>query len=325
MAEGEVTDVEIEAAVNLAEHCETLAAVGKAVNEALDLDWSDAKWRGKWKHNPRETEMVRKQLGKARHRIEQTIRLTGNQRGAVASDFHAPYHDYLAVLLLCKVLAWWQPDLFVIDGDGLDFYALSAYDKNPERAYGLQAEIDAFHTDVLAPIVAALPSKGTRIFTPGNHEDRLRRFLWRNPDLYGVRSLQLPSLLELDRFGFKYAEQAIYVDDILEITHGEKVSKWSAYASKAESEARRYSITTITGHVHKAGHFGTTVPGTQRQYVSGYSNPCMCRLNPEYMRNPDWVQGFTLFDVRDGNLAVEQVIINPNYTCMAGGKWFGVE
>lgn len=192
-----ITDAEaLAVAVTLAEHCQTLAATGKAVNDALDVDWSEAKWRGLWKHNPREAEMVRKRLNTARHRIEQTIRITGDTRGAVASDFHAPYHDYLAVLLLCKVLAWWNPDLFVIDGDALDFYPVSTYDKNPERAFGLQTEIDEFHTDILAPITAAIP-KARKIFMPGNHEARLRKFLWRNPDLYGVRSLQLPSLLGL--------------------------------------------------------------------------------------------------------------------------------
>jgi hypothetical protein len=37
------------------------------------------------------------------------------------------------------------------------------------------------------------------------------------------------------------------------------------------------------------------------------------RLDPEYMTDPDWVQGVTLFVVRDGAVQIEPVIFTPDY------------
>lgn len=318
---------ELEKAIEIAGEYSTLEELGRAVNEELGLTWSSGTWRGVWKRCPREREIIRKvQRESVRSGSAHTITVIGDCRGAMLSDIHVPFHDYLSILLACAVLRWWKPDVCILGGDILDFYQLSSYDKNPERGFGIQDEIDTFHTDVLAPLSGVLSSRVRKIYFPGNHEDRLRKYMWRNPDLFDVRSLQLSSLLELDRYGWEYVESRVRFGNLLEVSHGVRVGKWSGAAARAEAEQRRYSITTITGHVHKAGHFGTNVPDPHgRRYISGYSNPCLCSLAPEYMTDPDWVNGITLFEIKNNKLDVHQVIFHPDHTCSVGGRWFRVE
>ena len=126
--------------------------VTRRVNELLDLSYTDAKWRGLLKDNPSEHERIKKALGTAKDETPDTIHIDGNIIGAVVNDVHVPYHDKVAISLACKVLAWWKPEVLIYNGDLLDFYDLSRYDKNPGRQYRLQDEIDLFHTDVIAPV-----------------------------------------------------------------------------------------------------------------------------------------------------------------------------
>jgi UDP-2,3-diacylglucosamine pyrophosphatase LpxH len=305
-------------AIELAPHCRTLREVGERVNDVLDIDISEAAWRGILNRAPDTKERCYKLLGVAlpeRQRYR-TVNISGDVRGLVTNDVHVPYHDANAVKLAIKVLAWWQPSVHIANGDHLDCYNLSHYDKNPARVYRLQDEIDQWHVDVIAPLKAAT-KRARWIFLPGNHEDRLRKHLWRHPELFGVKALELPNLLELDRYGIEYAEQSVTFDGVLEVSHGTRVNKWAGASAKAEQELRRYSISTITGHVHRAGRF-------QTHGVIGQESPCLCSLEPEYLIRPDWVQGLTLFEIKDGRLHVEAVQFNRDYTCIVGGRMVGL-
>lgn len=306
-------------ASDLAPVHEKLTNVARAVNDRLDLEWSMGVWRGLWKDNPEVAERVRKKLGTAQREYPRIISVTGDCRGIVFSDIHAPFHDRDAIALACKVAKWWKPDVAIFNGDDLDFYMSSRYDKNPARTFRVQDEVDTWHIECVAPLVAALPSKCRKLKVPGNHEDRLRNKLWQNPDLFGIRSLELPELLELQHYGIEYATQRIQFGDELEVSHGTRVSKWSGMSAKAEQEKRRFAIKTITGHVHRAGRFQTRV-GTK--YTVGQETPCLCTLDPEYMTDPDWVQGVTLFTVRGGVARIQTIQFELDYTCEVGKEFF---
>lgn len=306
-------------ALEVAPLVNSFSAVGRATNERLDVDWTDARWRGLFKEHPREREQVAKALNTHARAEQKAITITGNVRGMVVSDIHAPYHDYSAILVTAAVAHWWKPDVFVYNGDDVDFYGLSRFDKNPARLFSIQDEIDAWHTDAVAPLHHALPAKCRRIKTLGNHEDRLIRVLWSNPGLYGIRSLEWRSLLELDKYGIELATRSVFFENALEVSHGERVSKWAGYSARLESERRRYHISTITGHVHRQGRWATNVMGRS---IIAQEGGCLCDLNPEYMAAPDWTQGFTLFEVYNGNVRIDAVEIYPDYTCTVAGKWF---
>ena len=311
-------------ALELAPRFDTLANVANAVNDALDIDMTAAAWRGLLNRNPEQKERIRKKLGTDKRRVSKIARVDGDVRGIVFSDVHAPFHDRNAIALAAKVAKWWQPDVAVWNGDDHDFYKLSRFSQNPERTECIQDEIDTWHIEVMAPLQAALPARRKEFLVLGNHGRRLLLHLWAHPQLYGIRALEIPALLELERLGIEYAETKVLFGDLLEVSHGTRVRSMAGYSAKSESEKRRYSISTITGHVHRAGRFTTR---TANRWIYNQEAPCLCRLDPEYADDPDWVdwvQGVTLFEIKGRNLRIDAVEFYPDYTCMVGKQAFGL-
>lgn len=235
------------------------------------------------------------------------------QRDIVISDLHIPFHDPFAWDLTLAVVQTIRPQQLVIAGDALDFWKLSVYDKDPGRMddSGLQKEIDLWKS-MIKQLQRATTKGCLYNFLPGNHEDRLRRYLWRHPELHGLRALDLPSLLSLPELniGFHEHEYELVPRHLL-VKHGRFIRKYSAYSARAELENERFSISTITGHTHR---LGTHYTRTRRGLVKAIENGCLCSLEPGYIRNPDWQHGFTLV-IRNGKDAFHA--INVPYL---GGK-----
>lgn len=209
------------------------------------------------------------------------------------SDVHIPYHDPHAWQLTLNIVSEVKPTKINILGDALDFYQLSTFDKDPKQLENgrLQEDLDQWFR-MARELQRAAPETCKYTFVPGNHEDRLRRYLNRNPELYGLRALELPSLMRLDELGITYhADEVEIVPGLLVGKHGDVVRKDSAFSAKGELEKEKYAISTITGHTHR---LGTHYARTRNRVVKAHENGCLCSLNPEYMKNPNWQQGFTM-------------------------------
>ena len=57
-------------------------------------------------------------------------------------DMHCPYQDKIALKAMYSFMDWWKPEDIVLLGDLVDFYAISRFNKDPERALKLQEELD---------------------------------------------------------------------------------------------------------------------------------------------------------------------------------------
>ena len=146
-----------------------------------------------------------------------------------------------------QIVSDFHPDLLVVGSDGIDFCGISHFDRDPARVKegGLQSEIDAWKTNQREWADAA--GEGLRWFIPGNHEDRLRKYLWRHPELYGLKALSLPKILELEELGIGYDESdELIVEDSLVIKHGQIVRSHSAMTARAELEGEK--------HAHERDH-----------------------------------------------------------------------
>jgi len=206
-------------------------------------------------------------------------------------DIHIPFHDPFAWALFLNIVRVVKPTKINVLGDALDFYQLSTFDKDPKRIGTLQNDLDQWF-EMMRDLQRVAPSDCGYAFLPGNHEDRLRRHLMRNPELYGLRALELPSLMRLNELGIKYHESEIEViSDLLLIKHGDVVRKDSAFSAKGELEKEKYAISTITGHTHR---MGTYYARTRSRIVKAHENGCLCFLNPEYVKKPNWQQGLTM-------------------------------
>lgn len=236
---------------------------------------------------------------------------------AFPTDEHFPFQDEKARAVALKIVSDFNPDLLISGSDGVDFYAISNFDKNPERAkLGLQAEINAWRKGQLEWKDAAPHAK--RRFIPGNHEDRLRRYLWRHPEIASLDAMSLPKVLDLDSLGIEYSNEDYGSYEIvvapprggngqLIIKHGKFVRKGSGQSARAELENECYSISILTGHTHRGGsYFASTRAGV----VQAHECFCLCRLDPEYVAHPDWQQGIILAEVGKTLLNVKLIPIH---------------
>lgn len=325
----DVKEVSVDEALALATSAapshRTLVQVAHYVNDQLGVDWSEAKWRGLWKQNAAAKFVCQKRLGEAfsQHVHGQKLHISGNTKGAIVNDTHSPYHDRNALALVAKVLKWWKPDELIYNGDLCDFSGLSKFDQNPARKYRMQDDVDQFQVEIAIPLNVAAGSQCKKRILPGNHDLRALKVLWAHPELFSVRALHLPALWEVDKLDMTYVGYAVVIDNLLEISHGTKVSSMAGYSAKAELLKRGYSISTATGHVHREGRHEFMSP--YAGLIVGQEIPCLCSTEPEYMVDPNWTKGFGLFEVRNRHLWIQAIRITEDYRCNVGGKWFGLD
>jgi hypothetical protein len=230
-------------------------------------------------------------------------------RIAFPTDEHYPFQDEYARSIALQIVGDFRPDVVVAGSDGLDFYNISSFDKNPHRIkVGLQEEIDQWKAGQREWADASPGAR--RVYIPGNHEDRLRKWLWRHPEMI-LDATRLENVLDLKGLGIEWENTELPADlceyvfhDRLVIRHGKYVRKNSGMSARAEAEHERFSISVLTGHSHRGGAFYAR---TRQGMVEAHEGFCLCRLDPEYAHFPDWSQGIVVVDVGRDFLSVESI------------------
>lgn len=241
------------------------------------------------------------------------------EKSVFLSDIHAPYEDKWCMYITERFLKWFKPNRVFILGDLVDFYQLSRFDKDPERIEDLQADIDAA-VRVLAMIRRSVGPRCEVVFFEGNHEVRLRKWLWNHPEVASLRAIQLEELLQLKSLNIKLV-RALEPYDYhgFAIEHGDIVRKHSGYTARGMME--KCGVSGISGHTHRLGaHYLTNRGG---DFV-WYENGCLCDRNPDYVKFPNWQQGFSVgwFKKNNHRFTIEQVCI-PDGKCVYQGHEFG--
>ena len=206
--------------------------------------------------------------------------------------------------LAVRITEDFKPDVRIAGSDGVDFYSLSSFDKNPERILSLQGELDSWKE---AQRKWRSATNAKTYFLIGNHEDRLRRWLWKHPELSSLSCLTIPELFDFKGLKITMADkdgQELNFFDKLIVTHGSIVRKWSGYTARGELEKRRYSVSVMSGHTHRGGRFITTVRGAVCEALECF---CLCSLSPEYTYDPDWQQGIVFADVNKHYVSFDMI------------------
>lgn len=231
----------------------------------------------------------------------------------VLSDQHIPFQDPGVESLTLDFIREHQPDVIHLLGDVIDFYPLSRFDKDPQRHTQLQDDLDQA-CDYVNRIKAR--SKAKIIWSEGNHENRLKRYLWgRAPELANLRSLRYEELLRLEQFKITWApSMKPYKVGKLLFTHGELVRKWSGMTAKGHFE--KYGCCVIHGHTHRLGSF---YHSSYENAYGAWENGCLCSLQPEYMVSPDWQNGWSVVHFYGDYFHVEQVCVIKGQYVYHGG------
>lgn len=227
------------------------------------------------------------------------------KRIVITSDWHVPYHDPKAIEAFLSFAHDNPIDILILDGDILDAYSLSKFDKNPNRMATFQDEIDKAY-EIIEELTSYLAPGATKVYIQGNHEDRLRQHLWRDgKPLHGLRALEFGSLTGLDKLGFDFYDYGdVYsvrydANDrqhrpLLHVTHGKKANKYAARQNLED-----YGASIAFGHTHRLSTYHRrNLSGIQGSYELG----CMCDLQPEYIKGiSNWQHGIGIGSVFPNN------------------------
>jgi predicted phosphodiesterase len=216
------------------------------------------------------------------------------EKTIVLGDVHGEYVDRITWDIAKQIVRDVKPERIILNGDFIDFYGVSRFDKDPNRALSLQDEID--YGNQLLSELRSVAKKAQIIWVEGNHEARLQKYLWsKAAELSSLRSLTIEELFRLEERGIEYVRSkgrsAYTTVGKIMIGHFDV-----ALANSCASEKKlvlKYAETVIQGHTHKLGKFYKTF-GDEEKTVVGVGSGCLCGLDPEYCSDPDWQQGLVL-------------------------------
>ena len=217
---------------------------------------------------------------------------------AILNDIQIPFEDKRVLKLVTDFVIELQPDGVILNGDITDCYSISDFDKSPLNQATLEKEIAG-----AGRLMGKLEKIGKKLWLGGNHEDRLRRHVWKNPKLIRdldpdsrerlVAALDFPEVFGLGEYGFEWRPYgATYSLGKLLVTHGSIVSRHSGQTARAHLD--KYGTSVLIGHTHRGG---TYYKRDMKGVHVAVENYCLCRLDPEYVQNPNWMQGFSVVHV----------------------------
>lgn len=257
----------------------------------------------------------------------------------VGSDFHGQFVDPLALRVFLDVAKDVQPDTIVLNGDVLDFPQISRFTHMPGAGnLSLQDELDYTREKIVRRVREAAPNAAL-IWTIGNHEHRMIRYLADTaPALASLRSLSWSELLGVDEYevemcfggNFMAPTQRQRVDnyrrrthsvlhDCFVVTHGHSIA-----ANAPAVEARRWGMSGTSGHTHRPNT--VWLPTASCPSLNWTSTPMMAgfAVGKDYVDGPSaWTMGFGLFtvDAARGVVSPQLIPVYEDFAVFAGRHW----
>jgi UDP-2,3-diacylglucosamine pyrophosphatase LpxH len=211
-----------------------------------------------------------------------------------------------------------RPQHVVIIGDFADFYSVSDHDKDPDRANRMDAELAEVET-----CLDALDALGARdkLYIEGNHEDRLRRYLQKNPALARVVSTE--KLLKLRERGWEFVPYKRHAArGAVHFTHDVGAAGRNAVFKALDT----YQHSVVSGHTHRFQYIveGSAVGECKLSATFGWGGDVE---QVDYMNlaraRKDWALGFGIgyLEPSSGFVYLVPVPI-VHATCVVSGRLF---
>ena len=207
--------------------------------------------------------------------------LIKEKRIGILSDIHFPYYDKEALNAAIAYLKKWKPDCILLNGDIIDCYQLSRFEKDI-RARSFKYELDMFRNFV---IQLRDIFKNTRIvFRQGNHEMRYEsHILSRIPELVDLELFSFENVISAKQLGIEVlGNKRIIMAGKLNIVHGHEFARgFAAPVNPARGFFLKAKNNVLGGHHHQISQH-------QEQDINGnitgaWSTGCLCELHPKYM------------------------------------------
>lgn len=231
------------------------------------------------------------------YRLPKTAKKVG-----IISDVHIPYHDIEAVTLALDWLKEREIDTLILNGDIIDFYQASFFDKDP-TVNDLKYELDAAR-EFLKQLRSQFQQTDI-IYLEGNHEFRWKRYLMRKaPEIFNMGEFNINIILGLPELNIKWIDnKRIIQAGKLNILHGHEYYGAYSPVNPAKGIFNKAKNNVIFGHFHRtSSHTSKDI----RQDLSGaWSTGCLCELQPKYAPYNEWNLGFAMVKLeQNGNFRV---------------------
>jgi predicted phosphodiesterase len=212
------------------------------------------------------------------------------ERIGILSDIHFPYYDKEALEAAIRFLIKWKPDCIILNGDIVDAYSLSRFEKDP-RARSFSYELDMLRNFILK--LKKLFPNARIIFKAGNHSDRYEKtILQRVPELADLNLFTFEAVIQAKELGIDVVKsKRIIKAGKLNIIHGHEVPMGIiGPVNPARGFFLKTKANVLGGHFHRSSeHMEQDING---QVVGAWSTGCLCDLNPKYMPINNWNSGF---------------------------------
>jgi predicted phosphodiesterase len=212
----------------------------------------------------------------------------------ILSDIHFPYHTEAALDAAINEGIKNKCKLVILNGDTLDMFQMSVYDKRPDKpAISLEFEMARNFIELMRKTFKNI------LFKVGNHEERWEKFLMRNPAIFSVPEFQLQTVLQLKDEEYVTDKRVIKAGK-LNILHGHE---FGGFMSNPVSFARTISLktgeSTIAGHCHQTSEQPFT--RLSGDMITCWSQGSLSELHPQYRPINQWNHGFSMIHIeKDG-------------------------
>ena len=234
---------------------------------------------------------------------------------AVISDLHIPHHNAELVEKIIRALRRKNYSKLIINGDLLDFYELSSYEKDSDLSTPIEESLDA--------AIKFIRSTGMEVvYLLGNHEKRLDKYILKNSPVF-KNLITIKRYLALNQCNIEILDyqQEYQVENCnLYIKHsplsyGENLARISL--KKASGRSFIYSC------AHRMDMAVTRrITANMSFYDAVYINPHLCdESSPVFAYtkgNQNWQSGFTTIKVKKTSFYVEQHLIKDGKFLLDG-------
>lgn len=223
------------------------------------------------------------------------------KRLLVLSDIHLPYHSIEALTCTFDYAKKEKPDAILLNGDTLDFYGLSRFNKNPK------ARDFAYELAIFKDFIQVLQSTfNCKIyFKIGNHEERYEHFLqMKAHELIGVDEFTIENIIRARAEGIEIiGNKRIMKAGDLNILHGHEFGgSIFSPVNIARGLFLRGKVSAMQGHNHQTSEH--TESNMNGDIVTTWSLGCLCELHPAYLPINKWNHGFSIVEIDGKNFEV---------------------
>ncbi len=228
----------------------------------------------------------------------------------VISDLQVPFHDVDAVKKTVEYLKERKIDCLLMNGDILDFYGLSSFEKDPTKRDFAQERISCI--DMLMWLKNEFNDIPIYYNLDSNHENRWERYMQKKaPEVFSTEMFLVEDLLMLHDIGIIPLRGYDHIRiGKLPIVHGHTVFRGqTSPVSPARTVYMKMKHSCAASHCHKVSQY--TWVDMKGEVNSTWTTGCLMSLNVEY--NPhgnDYVHGFAVVTVeKNGNFQFENKMI----------------